>query len=126
MMPSFVFNIFFPIFTIMFITIFGFFIYGVIKSIQQNAKNKASPVLSVEAKVVSKRMDVSHHTTSNQNMDHSSFSSSSSYYYATFQVESGDRIELRLSGKEYGMLVEGDLGKLTFQGSRYLDFKRNL
>nr|WP_330380884.1 DUF2500 family protein [Anaerobutyricum hallii] len=27
-------------------------------------------------------------------------------------------------GKEYGMLAEGDEGKLTFQGSRYLGFER--
>ena len=46
-------------------------------------------------------------------------------YYATFQVESGDRIEFLVSGTEYGMLAEGDSGKLTFQGTRYLNFQRN-
>ena len=44
--------------------------------------------------------------------------------YVTFQVESGDRMELAVSGREYGMLAEGDIGKLTFQGTRYLAFKR--
>ena len=39
------------------------------------------------------------------------------------QLESGDRMELALSGKEYGQLVEGDLGKLTFQGTRFLAFE---
>ena len=39
-------------------------------------------------------------------------------------MESGDRIELKVSGKEYGMLVEQDSGILTFQGTRYLDFER--
>ena len=37
---------------------------------------------------------------------------------------SGDRMELRLSGAEYGMLAEGDRGRLTFQGTRYLSFER--
>ena len=46
-------------------------------------------------------------------------------YYVTFQVESGDRMELRLSGTEYGQLAEGDTGKLSFQGTRYLGFERN-
>lgn len=50
--------------------------------------------------------------------------SSSTTYYVTFQVESGDRMELHVSGIEYGMLVEGDYGKLTFQGTRYLEFVR--
>ena len=46
-------------------------------------------------------------------------------YYVTFQVESGDRMELTVDGSEYGMLVEGDIGKLSFQGTRYLGFQRN-
>ena len=50
----------------------------------------------------------------------------STSYYATFQVESGDRMELNLSGQEYGLLAEGDRGKLTFQGTRYLGFEREL
>ena len=43
----------------------------------------------------------------------------------TFQVDSGDRMELSVSGSEYGMLVEGDRGKLSFQGTRYLSFERS-
>ena len=27
-------------------------------------------------------------------------------------------------GSDYGMLVEGDIGKLSFQGTRYLGFER--
>lgn len=33
-------------------------------------------------------------------------------------------MEFHVSGSEYGMLVEGDYGKLNFQGSRYLEFTR--
>ena len=39
-------------------------------------------------------------------------------------MESGDRMELEMAGSEYGLLVEGDNGKLTFQGTRYLGFER--
>ena len=45
-------------------------------------------------------------------------------YYATFEVESGSRIELAVRGEEYGMLAEGDRGRLTFQGTRYQGFER--
>ena len=45
-------------------------------------------------------------------------------FHVTFQVESGDRMELPVSGREYGMLAEGDIGKLTFKGTRYLSFER--
>lgn len=50
---------------------------------------------------------------------------SNTFYYATFQVESGDRMELHVPRNEYGMLVEGDNGRLTFQGTRYLGFERS-
>ena len=33
-------------------------------------------------------------------------------------------MELHVSGSEYGMLAEGDNGRLTFQGTRYLSFER--
>lgn len=32
---------------------------------------------------------------------------------------------MNVSGQEYGMLIEGDHGKLTFQGTRYLEFQRS-
>lgn len=51
--------------------------------------------------------------------------SSSTTYYVTFEVKSGNRIELIVSGQEFGMLVEGDCGELTFQGTRYKAFERN-
>jgi hypothetical protein len=44
----------------------------------------------------------------------------------TFEVKSGDRMELQVQGHEYGMLVEGDFGELTFQGNRYLGFARRV
>lgn len=93
----------------------------------QWSKNNASPVLAVEASVVAKRTNVSHHQHRNGG-DLSGaqgfHSTSSTSYYVTFQVESGDRMELRVDGNEYGMLAEGDYGKLSFQGTRYLAFQR--
>lgn len=117
---SFMFYIF-PI-MIMFVVIIGVIITNVARGAKQWNKNNNSPVLTVDAKVVSKRTDVSHHmhNTANNNNHHSS----STWYYVTFEVESGDRIELSMTGQEYGMLVEGDTGRLTFQGIRYKGFQR--
>ena len=33
-------------------------------------------------------------------------------------------MEFYVDGYEYGMLVEGDKGMLSFQGTRYLGFER--
>ncbi|MCD7839604.1 MAG: DUF2500 domain-containing protein [Erysipelotrichaceae bacterium] len=55
-------------------------------------------------------------------MNNASTFSSTTYYYVTFELSSGDRMEFSVKGREYGMLVEGDKGQLTFQGTRYLGF----
>ena len=103
------------LFPILFIAVFGL-AFGtiastLIKNGRQNRKNNASPRLTSEATVVSKRTHVwgDHaHTT----------------YFATFQFESGDRLELEIPRDRFGYLVEGDHGKLHFQGTRFLDFER--
>lgn len=117
-------NTFPGIFTIMFLLVFGIILFGIISAIRQGIKNSNSPVLTVEAKVVAKRTSVSH--SSNNTMDDFASSSSSTWYYATFEVESGDRMEFSVSGREYGMLAEGDYGKLKFQGTRYLEYTRDI
>ena len=79
----------------------------------QNRQNEASPVLTVDASVVAKRMQVYG--------DHAYTA-----YFATFEVPSGDRMELTVSGQDYGYLVEQDRGRLTFQGDRFLKFERTI
>ena len=103
------------LFPIMFIAVFGLAIGTIVgtlaKNSKQNRKNDAAPRLSSEATVVTKRTHVrgDHaHTT----------------YFATFQFESGDRLELKIPRDRFGYLVEGDSGKLHFQGTRFLDFER--
>lgn len=78
--------------------------------------------MTVPATIVAKRANVSHHRHGGANEFHHHHTSTS--YYVTFQVESGDRMELHVAGTEYGLLIEGDSGKLTFQGTRYLGFER--
>ena len=114
-------------FSLVFVIVIGMFIVTAVRGIGQWSKNNNSPRLTVEAKVVAKRTNVSRHHHANagdMTGAHGYHSSTSTTYYATFQVESGDRMELHISGSEYGMLAEGDFGKLTFQGTRYLGFER--
>lgn len=115
----------FPVlFTVVFLFIIGMMIATLVRVAKEKRKNDASPRLSVPATVTSKRTNVSrhHHHGSNDHMD---YTTTDTTYYATFQVESGDRMELRMSGHDYGMLVEGDRGTLHFQGTRYLGFDRS-
>ena len=103
------------IFPIFFIGFFVVFIVILLRALKQWNKNNHSPRLTVEATVVGRRGH-----RSGGGPDHSVHTS----YYITFQVESGDRMELQIPAHEYGYIVEGDHGKLTFQGTRFLSFER--
>lgn len=112
----------FPImFMMVFILILGTFVFMMVKNIAQWNKNNHSPRLTVEARVVGKRDQVSRHHHNHDNHHHTSTSTT---YYVTFQFESGDRLELQVRNNEYGYLIEGDKGTLTFQGTRYLGFEQ--
>ena len=116
------FDVFTIMFSIAFAIVVGMIIVTAIRGIGEWNKNNHSPRLTVIATVVAKRTNVSHHHHGGVNEHHHHHTSTS--YYVTFQVESGDRMELHVSGQEYGMIVEGDVGNLTFQGTRYLGFER--
>ena len=102
------------IFPLVFLAFFGVFFVILFKSLKQWNKNNHSPRLTVEATVVGRRG----HRSGGPN------SSAHTSYYITFQVESGDRMELNIPANEYGYIVEGDRGKLTFQGTRFISFER--
>lgn len=121
----------FDLFQIMFFIMFGLFfvvfIGTLLKGIGQWNKNNHSPRLTVPVTVVAKRADIHRHRHANAGDTtgaHGYHTSTSTSYYVTFEVESGDRMELHLSGSEYGLIVEGDKGLLTFQGTRFLKFER--
>ena len=103
------FDLFFLLFVIVFVVV-------LVRNLREWSRNNAAPRLSVPATVVTKRR--SHHHNAGTH-------TSSTSYYATFQFESGDRLELRLPWHDAGMIAEGDHGTLHFQGTRYLGFDRD-
>lgn len=114
------FEMFEAMFGIMFVLVIGVFVVTIVRGIGEWNKNNHSPRITVPVTIVSKRTHVSrrHHAGEH----HHSHTSTS--YYVTFQLSSGDRMEFHVPGTEYGLLVEGDHGDLSFQGTRYLGFER--
>lgn len=100
-----------------FALVVGVFIVSAVKGISQWHNNNQSPRLTVDAEVVSRYENVTRH----RHEDHVHHTTT---YYVVFQVDSGDRMEFVIPREAYGFLVEGDRGKLTFQGTRYLGFER--
>ena len=113
------FGIFGVMFSLVFFTVIGIFVYTAVTGFRQWNKNNNSPRLTVPATVVTKRTNISSHHHGDNHHHHTSTT-----YHVTFQFESGDRMELMLSGFDYGMLAEGDFGNLSFQGTRFLSFER--
>ena len=108
---NFMFDIYPILFFVMFALIFTIMIVKIFQSMNQKKKDDNSPRLTTEATVVTKRTHVWG--------DHSHTD-----YYVTFQLETGDRLELKVPHNRFGYLVEGDKGKLTSQGSRFVSFER--
>ena len=100
--------------------VFGLIIASVVRSGKQWHTNNHSPRLTVDARVLAKRHEVSRRRSAGEHHHYRTVNT----YFGTFEVESGDRMELQLPSHKYGLLIEGDKGKLTFQGTRYLGFER--
>ncbi|HSP47230.1 MAG TPA: DUF2500 domain-containing protein [Clostridiaceae bacterium] len=104
-----------------FILVFALIGIQVIKGIAEWNRNNNSPKVTTQARVVTKRTNVSHHHNAGMN-NTAATSHTSTTYYATFETENKERIEFHIAGEDYGMLAEGDTGTLTYQGSRYLGY----
>lgn len=116
------FDLFGVMFTLVFVLVIVMFVVTAVRGISQWNKNNNSPRLTVPATIVAKHTNVTHHHHNGAGGHHHHHTSTT--YYVTFQVDSGDRMELQVDGTEYGMLIEGDRGELSFQGTRYLSFER--
>ena len=89
-----------------------------------NSRNNALPIRTVEAEVVAKRSNVSfvqyggHHGDSNASRGHKIFC----------HLSDGERRAYRACSRRQGIrnACQGDSGQLTFQGTRYMGFERNV
>ncbi|MBW4083991.1 DUF2500 domain-containing protein [Paenibacillus sp. S150] len=45
-------------------------------------------------------------------------------FYVTFEFQDGSRAELMVPDREFGLIVEGDKGRLSYQGTRFKGFVR--
>ncbi|WP_244280677.1 DUF2500 domain-containing protein [Paenibacillus jilunlii] len=102
-------------FKLMFLLVIGFFVFVIFKSLKVWLSNNASPQLSAQAIAVTKRTEV---------WGGSGDSSASTSYYVTFEFQDGQRVELMVPDKEFGLIVEGDRGQLSYQGTRFKGFVR--
>ncbi|WP_228469285.1 DUF2500 domain-containing protein [Paenibacillus sp. JNUCC31] len=100
-----------------FLIIAGVIVYAIISGVRTWSSNNAAALLTLHSTIVAKRTRVS---------GGSGDSSASTSYYITFELDNGERVELNVGGNDYGMLVENDRGMLTYQGTRFKHFERDV
>ena len=94
----------------------GTFAFRTFQGIARWQDNNLQPILTVQARVATKRLQVS---------GGGNDTSASTWYYITFEtLADGLRQEFVVGTADYSGLVEGDIGDLTYQGTRYKGFAR--
>lgn len=109
-------------YTISFIVMFSIIIgLSLIIVVRQWWKNKHSPLIVTQSTISGKRIE-EHYIRSKQSDDLGYRTRKVLIYYITFNLEGGEHIELRTNESVYSDLKNGDCGKLTFKGSKYIGF----
>jgi hypothetical protein len=106
---------------LIFAAILGTVAYHLIKKSRQSARNKALPVLTVQAIVASKRTTA---IAQSAEINPKYKVDPSAKFFATFELEDGRTLELEVNSAQFAALNEGARGKLAYQGTRYLGFAR--
>ncbi|GAB3592302.1 hypothetical protein GCM10027446_12710 [Angustibacter peucedani] len=104
------------VFVVLFVVVVGVVLYRLVQGGMQWQANNESPLATVPATVVTKRQETGGGGHDTRVVTR---------YYATFQLASGERLELPLDGREFGLLAEADHGQLTHQGTRFKGFERS-
>lgn len=119
------FNISFILFFIMgllsFLSFSAFFVFIIIYVVKQRSKDDNAPRLTVDAKVVDKRTVSHRHHNHNNHISHRHY-----YHYVSFELQDGQKTELRVSKTDFDSLCVADKGMLTLQGTRFVSFDRKM
>lgn len=106
-------------FIVIFILAFIFIIINIFTAPRLPKIDRNAPIDTIKAKVIAKRTDVSgsHFHDDNLNMINT-------HYYVTFELYNKERKEFIVDSNNYGLLIEGDEGMLTYQGIIFKSFDR--
>ena len=100
---------FFLVWITVFVFIFRVAIKNIGKGVAETRANRNASLITADATVIAKRMHVFG--------DHSR-----TYYYVTFEFIDRRRLELKVPDDQYGYMIEGDVGALSYQGTMFVSF----
>ena len=108
------------LFGLLFVPVIAVVVFPLIKGIVRWYRNNHAPCLTVPVTVARKNVRTihRHHASQQRHI------SVTTMYTAAFRMENGEVVELQIPDAQYGIITEGGKGLLTFQGTRFLDYKR--
>lgn len=103
-----------------FTLIFGYIIFLSIKGLREWSRNNKLPIKSIRTTVIAKNSETSYTSDSGDN----SHSSSSTTRTITFQnLVDNSRYVFQVNRQVYDLTIEGDVGILVHQGTRFHRFE---
>ena len=106
----------------------GIIIAAVAAAVRRKRRNDRSPILTVAATVAEKHTDVTYqrHAVAGDISGGHGFHTIPTYRYTvSFETAEQGRVRLLTDKDAYDYLHEGDAGRLTYQGDRFLRFDNN-
>ena len=95
------------------------FYYAIFRFIKAALGGSIAPRRKVEAMIVKKRLSCQqHHHGAEVFTNHERTN-----YFVTFQLDKNNRIELQVKESQYDLLFDGERGKLTYKGKRFVRFR---
>lgn len=113
-----------PLFALFVFVMAAIIVARIVMGAARFARNAAAPTTVVTARVIGKRNETHSHQAPHHDRNVGLQHTVSTEYFVTFETEQGDRVELAVSGQQSGLLVEGDTGKLSYQGDWFRNFQR--
>ncbi|MDO4318497.1 MAG: DUF2500 domain-containing protein [Lachnospiraceae bacterium] len=120
-------NLFPLLFSLGLLSFAAFAVVIIVITLRREKQNDAAPRLTVSAFVAEKETDVTYQqvpAAGDPTGASGYFTHSTTSYYVTFQIPSGDRMRFSVSETVYHTLTERESGNLSFQGTRFLSFEK--
>lgn len=112
-----------------FVLVIGSIIFKAGSGVAEWSRNNGMPIKRKQAVVLGKRVDVTRHSRSNFHHGHhdhthqdSSLSTIEKYIVTFEEVEDGERHAFAVKQRLYDTVFEGDIGRLSYQGTRFKGF----
>lgn len=106
---------------VFFLIVFILLLFFISKGMQESTENNLKPVIPVSVLIVSKRVAISHNHNSPSRVN-----ATIPRYFIGVQYTNGEMQEFVVSGIDYEVIETGAKGVLSFQGSKFIDFEREL